>query len=117
MATLAMEQAAAAAAANIKSLLPPLLSSLFFISTLTPSVALEALATMSPLRGVVEGCLAMAEPVRNEAVMQAREPDPNSFILSSEKVSVDATVTTQPSQFSIRKQGPSIRNLCSSSST
>jgi hypothetical protein len=69
MATLAMEKAAAAAAANIKSLLPLLLSSLFFISTLTPSVALEALATMSPLRGVVEGCLAMAEPVRNEAVM------------------------------------------------
>ncbi|KAJ6750780.1 hypothetical protein OIU85_001328 [Salix viminalis] len=70
MATLAMEQAAAAAAANIKSLLPLLLSSLFFTSTLTPSVVLEALATMSPLRGVVvEGCLAMAEPARNEAVM------------------------------------------------
>ena len=69
MATLAMEQAAAAAAANIKSLLPLLLSSLFFISTLTLSVALEALATMSPPRGAVEGCLAMVEPVRNGAVM------------------------------------------------
>ncbi len=70
MATLAKEQAAAAAAANIKSLLPLLLSSLFFISTLTPSVVPEALATMIPLRGgVVKGCFAMVEPARNEAVM------------------------------------------------
>lgn len=69
MATLAMEHAAAAAAAKIKSLLPLLLSSLLlFISTVpfSASGALEAWATMRLRRGV-EG-LVMVE-ARNEAVM------------------------------------------------
>lgn len=72
IATFATEQAAAAAAAKINSLLP-LLPSCFIISklALSPWSALVALATIAPLRAALEGSLVKLELElgRREAVM------------------------------------------------
>ncbi|WRX32675.1 hypothetical protein QQP08_025162 [Theobroma cacao] len=71
MATFAMEQAAAAAAAKTSSLLPLLLPCFSSLLPFSPSAASEALATITPLRAVVEGSLVQVELVlgRREAVM------------------------------------------------